>query len=199
VTPASRSADQSAIQPVNEPVTEVAQRVLAAPARLGPVRLVVVDGPAGSGKTTYAAALAAALGDAPVVHMDDLFGGWAGALVPDVWRRLEAQVLAPLRNGATARYQMFDWDADEFGGWIDVAAHGMLVLEGVGSAALPVDPWAVLRVWVEVPPDLRLARGVTRDGLAMRGHWLRFQETEDAHFASDGTRDRADVIVDGTA
>ena len=44
-----------------------------------------------------------------------------------------------------------------------------------------------------------LARGVTRDGQEMRGHWLRFRETEDAHFARDGTRDRADVIVDGTA
>jgi uridine kinase len=190
--------NQSAMQPVNEPVTGVAERVLAAPARLGAVRLVVVDGPAGSGKTTYAAALAAALGDAPVVHMDDLFGGWAGALVPDVWHRLEAQVLAPLRDGRTARYQMYDWVADEFGGWIDVPRHPVLVLEGVGSAARPVDPWAVLRVWVEAPADLRLTRGLARDGLAMREHWLRFVETEDAHFASDGTCDRADVIVDGT-
>jgi len=168
-------------------------------ARLGAVRLVVVDGPAGSGKTTYADALAAALGDAPVVHMDDLFGGWAGALVPDVWRRLEAQVLAPLRDGRTARYQRYDWGADEFGAWIDVPRHPALVLEGVGSAARPVDPWAVARVWVEAPADLRLDRGIARDGPAMREHWLRFQETEDAHFASDRTRDRADVIVDGTA
>ena len=180
-------------------VSAVAQRVLTAPARLGAVRLVVVDGPAGSGKTTYADALAAALGDAPVVHMDDLFGGWAGALVPDVWRRLEAQILAPLRDGRTARYQRYDWGADEFGAWIDVPRHPALVLEGVGSAARPVDPWTVARVWVEVPADLRLERGIARDGPAMREHWLRFQETEDAHFASDRTRDRADVIVDGTA
>jgi uridine kinase len=180
-------------------VSDVARRVLAAPARLGAVRLVVVDGPAGSGKTTYADALAAALGDAPVVHMDDLFGGWAGALVPEVWHRLETQILAPLRDGGAARYQRYDWGADEFGAWVDVPRHPAFVLEGVGSAARPVDPWAVMRVWVEAPADQRLARGLTRDGQAMRDHWLRFQETEDAHFASDGTRDRADVIVDGTA
>jgi uridine kinase len=191
--------DQPATRPTNAPVAEVARRVQAAPARLGPVRLVVVDGPAGSGKTTYAAALSAALGDAPVVHMDDLFGGWAGALVPDVWKRLEAQVLGPLRDGGPARYRMYDWGADRFGAWIDVPRHAVLVVEGCGSAALPVDPWAVLRVWVEVPADLRLARGLTRDGMAMREKWLGFQETEDAHFASDGTRERADVCVDGAS
>jgi uridine kinase len=163
------------------------------------VRLVVVDGPAGSGKTTYADALAAALGHAPVVHMDDLFGGWAGALVPEVWLRLEAQILAPLREGRAARYRMYDWVADAFGAWIDLPWHRALVLEGVGSAARPVDPWAVTRVWVEAPADLRLDRGIARDGRAMLEHWLRFQQTEEAHFASDGTRHRADLVVDGTA
>jgi uridine kinase len=186
-------------EPGNEPVAEVAQRVLAARARLGAVRLVVVDGPAGSGKTTYAAALSNALDGAPVVHMDDLYEGWAGALVPDVWTRLEAQVLAPLRDGRAARYHVYDWAADEFGDWADIPRHAVLVLEGCGAAAAPVDPWAVQRIWVEVPADLRLARGMTRDGVAMREPWLRFRETEDAHFASDGTRGRADVIVDGTA
>ena len=185
--------------PVNAPVTEVARQVLAAPPRLGTVRLVVVDGPAGSGKTTYAAALAGALGDAPVVHMDDLYEGWSGGLVADVWRRLEDQVLAPLRDGHAARYQVYDWVAGAFGEWVDVPRHGALVLEGVGSGARPVDPWAVLRIWVEVATELRLARGFSRDGEAMRDEWLRWADREHAHFTSDGTRDRADVCVDGTA
>jgi uridine kinase len=182
----------------SEPVTSVARRVLATPPRLGDVRLVVVDGPAGSGKTTYAAALSAALGDAPIVHMDDLYEGWAGALVPDVWRRLEAEVLAPLRDGRTARYRMYDWGADEFGEWIDVPQHAALVLEGVGAAAQQVDPWTVLRVWVEVPAELRLARGLARGGQAMYENWVRFAEVEQTHFTVDQTRRRADVFVDGT-
>jgi uridine kinase len=175
----------------------VARRVSASGPRLGDVRLVVVDGPAGSGKTTYAAALAAALGDAPVVHMDDLYEGWAGALVPDVWRRLEVQVLAPLRAGRPARYQVYDWHAGRFAEWVDLASHTTLVVEGVGSAALPVDPWAVLRVWVEVPYELRIARGLVRGGAAMHENWVRFAEVEQTHFTCDSTQDRADVYVDG--
>jgi hypothetical protein len=183
---------------VNEPLAEVARRVLAGSPRLGDTRLVLVDGPAGSGKTTYADALSAALGDAPVVHMDDLYEGWSGALMPDVWTRLEAQVLAPLRAGQGARYQVYDWAADLFGEWVEVAPPAALVVEGVGSAALPVDPSAVLRVWVEVPFELRMARGLLRDGLAMREDWLRFADAEQVHFTADGTLARADVQVDGT-
>jgi cytidylate kinase len=73
-----------------------------------------------------------------------------------------------------------------------------LVVEGVGAAARPVDPWAVVRVWVDVPADLRMARGVARDGEAMREEWERWAVREQQHFASDGTRDRADVRVDGS-
>src|SRR6478735_90882 len=89
----------------------VAAAALAAPARLGPVRLVAVDGPAGSGKTTFAERLAGELG-APVVHLDDLLEGWTD--LRSMWPRLEKWVLAPLRRGDDAAYRTYDWHAGEF-------------------------------------------------------------------------------------
>jgi cytidylate kinase len=56
----------------------------------------------------------------------------------------------------------------------------------------------VLRVWVEAPPDTRLARGIERDGAAQEAAWQRWSEAEAAHFESDRTKYRADVRVDGT-
>jgi hypothetical protein len=56
-----------------------------------------------------------------------------------------------------------------------------------------------LRVWVEAPAPLRLSRGLARDGEDLAAHWRRWQETEAAHFAAEGTRGRADVRVDGAA
>ncbi|GAA5161954.1 MULTISPECIES: hypothetical protein [Amycolatopsis] len=57
---------------------------------------------------------------------------------------------------------------------------------------------AAYRVWVEAPRAQGLARGIARDGEDHRDLWLRWQRHEDSFFATDGTRARADLIVDTT-
>ncbi|MFL6139867.1 MAG: uridine kinase [Frankiaceae bacterium] len=183
---------------MTEPYDDIAASVLAAPARLGPVRLVTVDGPAGSGKTTFAAGLVAALVEtAVVVHMDDLYEGWHD--IEDCWPRVEEWLLAPLGAGRPARVRHYDWPAGRWGeDWHDVGLPVVLVLEGVGAGRRAVADETTLAVWVEAPRDLGLARGVERDGEALRGEWLRWQAEEADHFAREGTRERAQLLVDGT-
>jgi adenylylsulfate kinase-like enzyme len=85
-------------------LVELAKQILDRPARLGPVRLVVVDGPSGAGKTTFADRLAAAVSaegvEVAVVHTDELVAGWADQF--GFRDRLERLVLAPLRAGGPA-------------------------------------------------------------------------------------------------
>jgi uridine kinase len=177
-------------------VGTLAGRVLAAPPRLGAVRLVCVDGPAGSGKTTLAAALADVLGPgAVVVHLDDLYEGWAG--LGGVWARVEGQVLGPLEQGRPGRWQRYEWEAERFAEWHDLPVPEYLILEGCGSGPRAVDGRANLIVWVEAPAEVRLARGLARDGEHLRDHWLRWMASEAEHFARERTRERADVVVDG--
>ena len=181
-------------------VDQLCATVLAVPPALGPVRLVCVDGPAGSGKTTIAAALArtlaAAGADVAVVHVDDLLEGWTG--LPRVWARIEQQLLAPLAAGRPASYQRYDWVAERFDEHVDVPVPDVLVLEGCGSAPRAVDGRAVLKVFVEAPVALRLTRGLARDGEAMRDAWLTWLDVEEAEFEREATRARADVVVDGS-
>lgn len=176
----------------------LAARVLAAPARLGAVRLVCIDGPAGSGKTTFAGQLTDALGDdAGLVHLDDLYAGWTLTGAAD---RLTAGVLRPLAEGRTGSFSRYDWAADRFADEpVTVAVPRVLVVEGCGSSPRAVDRWTTLRVWVEAPAALRLTRGLARDGDDLAAHWRRWQETEARHFAAEDTRGRADVRVDGAA
>ena len=172
----------------------LAADVLAGAPRLGTTRLVCVDGPAGSGKTTFGRALAGAL-DAPLVHMDDLYAGWTlvGAAA-----RLSAGVLRPLRTGHPGAYHRYDWHAGAFSpDPVVVPVAPALVVEGCGSCPPALDRFSTLRVWVEAPAGLRLHRGLERDGDALRAEWLRWQRLEAAVFAAERTRDRADLRVDG--
>jgi uridine kinase len=169
-------------------------------ATLGGTRLVCVDGPAGSGKSTLGDAVARAatrLGSVRLLHMDDMYEGWEG-LDRDLTERIDRLLVEPLRHGRPGRYRRFDWALDRFAEWHDVDPVDTLVLEGVGSGASAYDDAITLLVWVEAPAQLRLDRGVDRDSPAVLPRWRRWMEQEDALFASERTRDRADLLVDGT-
>lgn len=175
---------------------DLAARLLAAPPSLGGTRLVCVDGPAGSGKTTFGGRLAAALGPAAaLVHLEDLYAGWT---LTGAAARLAAGVLRPLAEGRPGAFHRYDWHAGRFvSGPTTVPVGEVLVVEGCGSGARSLAPWTALLVWVEAPPGLRLARGLARDGAALAPHWQRWQALEAAHFAAERTRERADLRVDG--
>jgi uridine kinase len=177
---------------------ELAARVGAAPPRLGATRLVCVDGPAGSGKTTFSGELAAALGPSTaVVHMDDVYAGWT---LDGAAARLTAGVLRPLSAGRPGSYARYDWAAERFAEVLtEVPVPEVLIVEGCGSCPRSMDQWATLRIWVEAPQPLRLARGLTRDGDHLAAQWHRWQRVEAAEFARENTRARADVRVDGAA
>jgi hypothetical protein len=178
---------------------ELAATVLARPARLGAVRLVGVDGRAGSGKTTFAGRLAAELGRSrrvAVLHTDDFLDGWAKMLV---WQpRLREWVLEPFRRGEAGAYRRYDWELgrlrDE---WTAIEPPEVLVVEGVGSASAAMRADLTLGVLVDAPEQLRLRRGLERDGDALRPEWERWMAGEDGHFAEDATPGAVDVLVDG--
>lgn len=180
-------------------------RVLAAleraddPGRDRP-RIIGIDGPAGSGKSTLAADVAAATG-APVIGIDD-FLGWSDLDAERVtwWPRLEAEVLEPFLAGRSCAYHRRDWHGDPEGigtlsTLVEVPSGPLLVLEGVTVTRRAIAERLAVRVWVEAPWEVRLERGIARDGETQRAHWLRWQELESEFFTLDGTRGRADVLV----
>lgn len=189
--------DQTAamrVQPSVRGYADLAAAILAAPPRLGPVRLVAVDGCAGNGKTTFADRLATIL-RCPVVHTDDLLDGWT--IPAGYWPRLENWVLAPLRSGRPGRYRRYDWVLAEFAEWHDVPVTPVLVIEGVTSARAEVRPELTLSVWIEAPADIRFARGIARDGEALRPQWIRWMAEESLYVRVDGAPEKVDVVVDG--
>jgi cytidylate kinase len=56
-----------------------------------------------------------------------------------------------------------------------------------------------LLIWVEAPVDVRLSRGLQRDGDASRERWKRWVAQEAELFRAERTQERADIRVDGAA
>jgi uridine kinase len=164
--------------------------------RPGPVRLVGIDGCAGVGKTTLATQLSKALGNAPVVHTDD-FASHDEPL--EWWPRMLRDVIEPLLRGESAAYRPYDWvsrrPADHL---LTVEPHDVVLIEGVGATRKAWRDRLALRVWVDCPRELRLARGIARDGEEMRQFWLEWMKAEDAYVADERPESYADVIVDGS-
>jgi uridine kinase len=185
---------------VVERVDDIVDLVLSRKPTCGSTRVLAVDGPAGSGKTTLGGRIRdelTSLGHSAVlVHMDDLYAGWAaleGSRSDNLAHRLVGQILAPLARHEPAHWQRFDWHADRFDEWESFDPPTVLVVEGCGSGARDYDAYSTVLVWVEADRDERIRRGVARDGEQVLERWLAWMDSEEAHFARHDTRERADL------
>lgn len=170
----------------------LAAALLRLPPSCGPVRLIGIDGHAGSGKSTFAARLARALGGAPVLHLDDIatheeLFSWTG--------RLASQVLEPLRQGRTARYAPYDWTTRGFGPPRVLPPAPAVLLEGVGAGRRELRPHLARLIWMDLPAEESWRRGRRRDGERQREFWDGWEAAERAHFARDPSRPHAHLLV----
>ena len=173
----------------------LAAELLTLPPACGPVRIVSVDGRAGSGKTTFATRLASAVGEGAVVwHTDDaLAAGWRE--LTGYWPALQ-EVLSSLAVGMPGSFRRYDWEEDRPGEEVHVPTCDVLVVEGVGSLGA-TSGRRNLGVRVDAAPEVRLRRGVERDGEGLRPQWLQWMRQEDEYFASEEGAQEPDVVVDG--
>ncbi|MER7738700.1 hypothetical protein ABTX34_10295 [Streptomyces sp. NPDC096538] len=156
------------------------------------MRLVAVDGHAGSGKSTFAGLLAAALGGAPVLHLDDIarhdeLFDWTG--------RLLGEVIGPLTRGESAHYAPYDWRARRPGPPRALPAAPVVVVEGVGAGRRALRPHLALLLWMDLPRAESWERGRTRDGEEQREFWDGWTRAEREHFTDDPSRPFAHLLV----
>lgn len=197
-------------------IVALAHHIRSQQARCGSTRVILIDGPAGAGKTTLANCLVEELGGAAspgagivapsiapdvraqVLHGDDMYEGWEGlATLNDV---LCGQVLEPLARGEVASFRAWDWVHGRRGHKIVVPPRPFLIIEGVDVANARAQRHAAAVLWVEAPLEARLARARERDG-HMEGWqqtWRDFEQEADAAFAASGARERAAFVIDGS-
>ena len=174
--------------------------------------LVGIDGLGGAGKTLTAAAIADTLHSmglvVMVVHIDDFFLPSADRPqgTPEMkpiggdfdWQRLRDEVLLPLRNKRFARYRRYDWKRDELAETHEIQACGIIVVEGVYCTRRELADLYDIRVWIDCPRDVRLARGINRDGETGRNRWeFDWQPCEERYVQEHDPKQTAHFVIPG--
>ena len=80
-----------------------------------------------------------------------------------------------------------------------VEAAEILVLEGVTASRDAFRPYLTYAIWVESPPELRLRRGLERDGDYALEAWQAWMAEEDRYRERERPDERADIVVRGDA
>jgi uridine kinase len=156
--------------------------------------LYAIDGPAGAGKTTYAAKLEAELsvtGSVKVIHMDELYNGWDNALsnaLSEILDRISTAHLA----GREFVIKIFNWHTMKFDREETVAITDHLIIEGVGAAQQIVRETGAITYWLDIEPEIGLQRVLDRDGAHIEQQMRQWQVDQDKHFARDETRENCE-------
>ena len=188
--------------------SDALQSVLALLTSRQPAALTLmgIDGLGAAGKSTLAEALVMERPDATVVHGDDFYGpeerDWRSWTAREGYqryfdhRRLESQLLRPLRAGRVARFRRYDWPSNSLDGWVEVNPAGVVIVEGVYLLRARLRAYWDLTVYVDAPRELRQrrlhARGENDPG------WIeRWAAAEDFYERTVRPFDAADLVVKG--
>ncbi|RKU14674.1 uridine kinase [Candidatus Poribacteria bacterium] len=172
--------------------------------------LVAIDGPGGAGKSTLAQLLKEHLKTlgwlVAVVKHDDFYLPYSQRENQQVqvigrdfdWERLRDQVLTPIREGQSAHYQRYDWETDVLAEWRTISTSDAVLVEGVYTMRRELTHLYDLKIWVECPRAIRLARGIARDGEKARTLWEQdWMPKEDDYVKTHLPHESADLLMNG--
>jgi uridine kinase len=149
--------------------------------------LVGIGGHGCAGKTT----LARMIPGAQCVATDEFWTGDGFDI-----ERIAAEVVAPLCRGVEARFGSYNWAARRAQGSRTIEPSGIVIIEGVCALHRTLRAAYAVRVWVDAPAEVRLARAVARDGEAARATWVeRWMPSEDRYVERDDPASCAHLVI----
>lgn len=169
--------------------------------------LVAIEGGAGSGKSTLADLLAR-IWDCNVFHMDDYFlrpeqrtperlaevGGNVDR------ERFYQEVLRPLTQGGTVRFQRFDCRTGSLQPQAEAGPKALTIVEGAYSTHPAFGDCYDLSVFLRIPPELQRQRILARNGKAWGQRFFdEWIPMEQRYFEQTRVLERCDLILEAEA
>ncbi|HEX4035068.1 MAG TPA: hypothetical protein VHX66_11545 [Solirubrobacteraceae bacterium] len=189
--------DRQRPYPLAQEASTIGRALRAAAPACGATRVLAIDGRSGSGKSTLAAGLAERLGGAPVVSLEDLYGGWDG--LEHGVTLVCAAVLEPLAAGAPASVPRYDWHAAAWARPWTLDPPAELIVEGVGAGAQRLARFTSVLVWIELGEEARREHALADRGdrAIYEPHWERWARQEEEHYVRERPWERAAVCLRG--
>ena len=169
-----------------------------------PTPVVLIDGRAGSGKSTFARLLQDQVfqetkQSPKVIHMDDLYPGWEGLAQGSLY--LVENILTPLKLTGKAQWQRWDWANDKRGGpdpgngWKQFDGENMIIVEGCGSVTAQSAELSDLTIWIEAERQTRKQRFEARDRGVFSNFWASWSSQEDEFFQDQHSEQLCQLTV----
>jgi pantothenate kinase len=177
-------------------IEKISSQVLELIDRGNQTPIILIDGRAGSGKSTFAKALQQQLfrdgESAPrVIHMDNIFEGWDGlALGSDYMVRF---ILQPLARLETASWQDWSWVKNQRSSWREFSGGTPLVVEGCGSLTERSKEHADISIWLEASEETRRERWIQRERHLEKFDFWAAQELD--FYAREKSQSLAELVI----
>ena len=177
-------------------IEKISSQVLELIDRGNQTPIILIDGRAGSGKSTFAESLQQQLfregESAPrVIHMDNIFEGWDGlALGSDYMVRF---ILQPLARRETASWQDWSWVKNQRSSWREFSGATPLIVEGCGSLTERSKEHADISIWLEASEETRRERWIQRERHLEKFDFWAAQELD--FYAREKSQSLADLVI----
>jgi uridine kinase len=177
-------------------IEKISSQVLELIDRGNQTPIVLIDGRAGSGKSTFAESLQQQLfrdgESAPrVIHMDNIFEGWDGlALGSDYMVRF---ILQPLARRETASWQDWSWVKNQRSSWREFSGGTPMIVEGCGSLTERSKEHADISIWLEASEETRRERWIQRERHLEKFDFWAAQELD--FYAREKSQSLADLVI----
>lgn len=161
--------------------------------------IIAIDGFGGSGKSTFAQKLREKFPTAGIVSVDHFYQPITSDGENEFhWERFEQEAINPLRSGKEFRYRPYNWKLQVFQDEVVIDCDQHVIVEGVYSTQEKFRDAYDVKIWIDAPDEVRLQRGVARDGELMRPMWenvwipytKKYMEEHQPHLS-------ADIVIDG--
>ena len=177
-------------------IEKISSQVLELIDRGNQTPIILIDGRAGSGKSTFAESLQQQLfrdgESAPrVIHMDNIFEGWDGlALGSDYMVRF---ILQPLARRETASWQDWSWVKNQRSSWREFSGGTPLIVEGCGSLTERSKEHADISIWLAASEETRRERWIQRERHLEKFDFWAAQELD--FYAREKSQSLADLVI----